>query len=355
MYNKVNIDENEIFFENNIQKYILPFYNISSAVVEGIKYKDTDKQRAVYRVTSPNGQYCLKKVFYGPSELLFTYSAIEWWYRNGINVPQLLPTYTYERFVEVNNMLFILTPWVSGSKCNYDILDNFIKSGKNLGKMHGCSKDFEPISGSLFKVQENTIYSSINKHFLCLLEYSNLAFKFKDKFSKIFLKNFTDILDISQLSSTVASNINKDNLTKALCHFDYVNKNILLDDDDDIWVIDFDNCKYGYTAHEISYSLRRYLRRNNTCWNLDNTILWLNNYCKYCDLTLDDYKYIFASVVFPQKVWRISRDYYKNIYKCNKTSFCFLLENALSNIHKQIEFVYNFQEYIEDKFFTRIN
>ena len=59
-------------------------------------------------------------------DLLFVYSAIEWLYRNNIKVPKLLPTINNNRFVNYNNMLFILTPWIEGDKCDFDNINHVI-------------------------------------------------------------------------------------------------------------------------------------------------------------------------------------------------------------------------------------
>ncbi|MEG0134350.1 MAG: CotS family spore coat protein, partial [Clostridium sp.] len=95
-----------------MKAFILPHYNLQFADVTMVKFKDTDKQRAVYRIDYKNESYCLKKVYYDESNLLYVYSAMEWLYRNDLNVPKLLSTNTNHRYISYMNMLFILTPWV---------------------------------------------------------------------------------------------------------------------------------------------------------------------------------------------------------------------------------------------------
>lgn len=52
-----------------------------------IKFKNTEKQRAVYKIEYNNKIYCLKKVYYKRMKIiLYVYSTMEWCYRNGINV-----------------------------------------------------------------------------------------------------------------------------------------------------------------------------------------------------------------------------------------------------------------------------
>ena len=352
MPNTVESYNIDLLSEENLIKYVLPHYGLEKSEITRIKFKDTDKQRAVYKIEDPNNSnsYCLKKVYLDKNDLLFVYSAIEWFHRNKINVPKILPTLNRDRFVCYENMLFILTNWIDGRKCDYDNPNDLIISSSNLAKMHLTSKNFKPIQGSNIKCSYSDIYTSFKKHFEQLLISSNMAFKYKDKFSKIFLDNFNDNLILSQTSLETASTINSENLFKSLCHMDYVNKNIIIDDINNLWVIDFDKCCLNYSVHDLSYFLRRLMKREHTLWTIENAINCIETYDKIRPLNIDEYKYILAYLSFPQKYWKISRDYYNNIKKCNKDSFNILLKKACENNKEQIEFVNAFKSYIDKKF-----
>ena len=129
---KKNEIKNPIFDKKNISKYILPQYNLFDCDISLIKFKNTNKQRIIYKISKKNINYCLKKVYYDIKDLLYVYSSIEWLYRNNIRVPKLLPTIDNNRFVNYNNMLFILTPWVEGEKCSFDNLTHIDLSIKKL-------------------------------------------------------------------------------------------------------------------------------------------------------------------------------------------------------------------------------
>ena len=117
-------NDNKVIDIDNIKKYILPKFLLQDATITMVKFKDTEKQRAVFKVTSNNKNYCLKKVYYDEENLLFVYSAMEWLYRNNIMVPKLLPSIDNSRYIYYEDMLFILTPWVEGEKCNFDLLES---------------------------------------------------------------------------------------------------------------------------------------------------------------------------------------------------------------------------------------
>lgn len=351
----VSYNSIKLLSEKNVKKYVLPSYNLENSYIKQIKFKNTDKQRAVYKIEHEQNSFCLKKVFYSSCDLLFIYSAVEWWYRNEINVPRILSTSSGGRFVSYHDMLFILTPWIEGRKCNYDNKSDFLKSGTNLANMHYNSKNFVSIAGSSMRNNYKVLYNSINSHVNNLLKYSNLAFYHKDEFSKLYLQHFNEALQLGQISCNAALTINSKNLSKSLCHLDYVNKNIIFDNSDNIWVIDFDNTKMDYCAHDISYCLRRILKRNSTNWNLELTINWLCLYNKINPLTLDDYKYIFVYLSFPQNYWKFSRNYFNSINKSkNNNDYFKLLTKSTLHLNNQLEFSKELKNYIENKFNTNL-
>ena len=344
----------DLLSEENIRKHILPCYGLEESTIEQIKFKDTAKQRAVYKVEGDSGCFCLKKIYFTEKDLLFVYSAIEWFYRNNINVPKILPTINKQRYVNYHDFLFILTPWIYGEKCDYDITENVIASIVNLSKMHTLSTSFCPIIGSNIRVGYENTYISIHKHFKQLLTTSNLAFKNNDNFSQLFLESFDTNLKLSQTAVEIASSIDFNNLSTSLCHLDYVNKNLLFDNNNKIWVIDFDKCKIDYSVHDISYFLRRYLKRESTQWDIALTLNALENYEKIRPLNLDEYKYILSYLAFPQKFWKISRDYYNNLKTCNQSSFINLLNKCSESDVYQLKFIEDLKSHIERKFNTKM-
>ncbi|MBP2033050.1 CotS family spore coat protein [Clostridium algifaecis] len=344
----------DLLSEENVKKYVLPYYNLQDSELIKIKFKNTDKQRAVYKVNCMNKSYCLKKVYFDEPELLFVYSAIEWLYRNNINVPKILPTVKHSRFVKYEDMLFILTPWILGEKCSYDNAKHMNAAILNLSNIHKVSSNFKPIYRSANRKNFEHIHLSFEKHLNQLLICSNSAFKYNDNFSNLFLQNFNINYMLAEISIKISETINYNNLHSSLCHLDYVNKNIIFDNSQNIWVIDFDKCTRSYCSHDISYFLRRFLKRTNTNWDFNTAVDCLKIYDNNFSLNLDDYKYIISYLSFPQKFWKISRDYYNNINKCNHNSFFYLLKKASGNNMNQLEFIIDFGKYICKKFKTQI-
>ena len=333
-----------------IKENVLPYYNLQNSKISVIKFKDTDKQRAVYRIDFNDNSYCLKKVYYNINDLLYVYSAIEWLYRNNIKVPKLLPTVDNNRFVSYQDMLFILTPWIKGEKCSFDNMNHVIRSVKKLSLIHSISRNFQPILGSSLKEGFDDYYISTLKHFQDLLQTSNEAYKYKDTFSRHFISSFDINLRLAKISLDISNKIDTDELSKSLCHGDYVNKNIIFSDDLDPWIIDFDKCKTDYCAKDLAYFMRRLLKSENTKWDIELAISVLEAYNESSPLTESDLRYLVSYICFPQKYWKISKDYYKNIHKCNKPAFLTLLLNTISKTDLQYDFALNIIDAVQKKF-----
>jgi CotS family spore coat protein len=235
-------------------------------------------------------------------------------------------------------MLFILTPWIEGEKCNFDNINHVLISVKKLSTIHSLSRNFQPILGGSQREGFDDFYISTLKHFQDLLKASNEAFKFKDTFSRYFISSFETNLRLAQISLDISNKIDNSKLSKSLCHGDYVNKNLIFPPDSDPWIIDFDKCKMDYSSKDLSYFMRRLLKRENTKWNVDLALSILKTYNESAPLNESDLRYILSYVCFPQKYWRISRDYYNNINKCNKSAFLTLLSNTISKSDSQYEF-----------------
>lgn len=332
-----------------VETSILPLYNLENATIEQIKIKNTEKHRAVYKISLNGNNYCLKKVYYSEGSLLFVYSAVEWLFRKGFSVPKFIPSLNKEPFVSADNLLFILSPWLEGAKCDFDNCSCIENAAKTLGTLHKSTKNFKPIDGSYIRESYDNLYISTNKHFIKLLDCFNEAQRRKDKFSKLFLKTFDENIELAKIALEISSSIDFDNLSKSLCHGDYVSKNLICINND-ISLIDFDKCSLNYSIFDLSYFCRRLLKRKNTHWDIEVMKKVILAYNSSYPCTKDDVKYLISYLAFPQKYWRISKDYFNNIKRCNKTAFFDILSNNSKSIGLQKDFIYDFYEFCQKEF-----
>lgn len=345
----------EFMSHKDLNKYVLSQYKIKVTSIENIKFKNTDKQRAVFKINTPKGSKCLKKVYYDKHTLLFIYSAIEWLNMKGIRCPRLLPSKKGGRFVEHNNNIFILTDWIEGRKCSYDNTNDIITAAKNLGNLHKSSLGFTPITKSFFRVSSTDYYDSYSKHLNQLSHTLKKATVLGDDFSKQFIKSYNYNLERATESVKILSSLDfgksfGDHVSRfSICHLDYVNKNLIFSDNG-LYIIDFDNTKMDYPVHDIVYFLKRILRRKNTSWDFEIFMTAINSYETSRPLSYSEHLFILAALEFPHKFWKTSRDYYK--YNCEPNKD--YLIKQMKNIHSQEKDHNNFcklyKNYIKNRF-----
>lgn len=338
-----------------IRKNILSKYPYKILDIIPVKFKDTDKQRAVYRIETDSSPKCLKKVYYDEGNLLFVYSAMEWLYRHGIYIPHLLPTIPGGRYVTYKKNLFILCDWIDGRKCDYDLDEDICAASRNLGKIHKLSAGFKPIKSSFTRRENPDWYRTFHKRFLNLCQFSNLAYKYNDEFSSIYLQSFDyfflrakhsvyllNKLDLSELSSPLNDN--------TICHLDYVNKNLIFACTGELYVIDFDKCRIDIPVHDLGTFLKRILKRKTTSWDFSILNMTLQNYQKERKLSITELVALYAYLEFPQKYWKISRDYYNNRDVCSKGMFISMLDKTCQQKDDHDEFCTRFEDYIEKQY-----
>lgn len=345
----------EFMSHKDLNKYVLSQYKLKIHSIENIKFKDTDKQRAVYKIHTNKGPKCLKKVYYDKHTLLFIYSAIEWLNMKGICCPRLLPAKTGVRFVEHLNHVFILTDWIDGRKCSYDNTSDIIISAKVLGKLHKSSLGFIPIRDSFFRISATDYYDSYNKHLNQLPSLYNKASLMQDEFSKTFLKTYSYNLKCARESVSTFSSLdfgkNFGDYTSrfSICHLDYVNKNLIFSDRG-LYIIDFDNTKMDYPVHDIVYFLKRILRRKHTLWDFNTFITAIDSYESSRTLSRNEHLFILSALQFPHKYWKISKEY----YKYSRESDIYTYNKQIKSLDKQNEFHEAFcniyKNYIDQRF-----
>jgi CotS family spore coat protein len=352
--NNYNIDEYMPI--DKIKNNVLCNYNFKILSVDNIKFKNTDKQRAVYKVCTDKGIKCLKKVYYDESNLLFIYSITEWLNIKNVQCPRFISTRAGHKYIKYNNDLFILTDWIEGRKCDYNNVNDIVLMARNLAKIHLTSKGFKPIDGSIIKEPEKAYYTSPVKHFSELLEFWNKAIYINDTFSHLYINNFDYNYEKAKESVSILTQFDfslplGDEVSKnAICHLDYVNKNIIFTPSGSLYVIDFDNSRMDMPIHDICYFLRRILKREYTTWDFNIFQKAINSYENIRPLSKREYIVIYAILMFPQKFWKVSRDYYKNRRTSNIKPFINMMNKLSTQKDAHSDFCDKLNLFIKKKY-----
>ena len=128
---------------------------------------------------------------------------------------------------------------------------------------------------------------------------------------------------------------------KSFCHHDFTYHNIILNDNMDVHVIDFDYCKRELRTFDLSNFMTKVLKRVD--WNMDFAVAIVDTYNSVSKLKDEEYKVLFAYLEFPQRFWRLANRYYYNEVNWGQNTFSGKLSSIINEQEKYLDFLEKFK------------
>lgn len=316
-----------------------------------IKIEKLKPNRGVYFLKTNKGEKCLKKVNYGIQKLLFVYGAKEYLISNGFD---RLDRYNLnvegQPYAIINEDIYTLSEWIPGREADFRNEDDLIISAKNLANMHIASRGYEPPENSKLKTDLFRWPYLMEKRVRALDKMRNMARKRNNKndFEFNYIKTVDFYKELGKRAIKVLQESEYEELCKiaeeekTFCHHDYTYHNIIIGNDNDVNVIDFDYCKREIRIYDIYSFLVKVLKRLD--WNIDYAKLILNCYNEVYPLKECEYKVLFAFLLFPQRFWRLCNRYYYNEVNWPLKTFSNKMEELISEQDKYIKFIEDFKK-----------
>ena len=282
-----------------------------------IKIEVIKANKGVYYLRTNKGERCLKKINYGPQKLLFVYGAKEHLNSNGFsNVDNYFLNIEGEPYALVNEDLYTLSTWLDVRECDFHNIDEVIIAAKTLAKMHEASKGYEPPENSKLKSDLGRWNHLMEKRIKSLDKMRDMLRKKSNKsdFDIVYLKSMEFYKEIGTKAlktleeSAYYELCAKAELEKSFCHHDFTYHNIILNDKNDVYVIDFDFCKREVRTFDISNFMIKVLKRVD--WNFNFAKEIIEAYNSVSPLLDEEYKVLYEYLQFPQRYWRLANRYY---------------------------------------------
>jgi CotS family spore coat protein len=315
-----------------------------------IKIENIKPNKGVYLLKTDKGLKCLKKINYGTQKLLFVYGAKEHLMKNGFpRVDRYCVNTEGNPYALVNEDIYTLSGWIDGRECDFKIKDDLVNAAKSLAHMHIASKGYEPPENSKLKTDLGRWPSLMEKRVRSLDKMRDMGRKKGNKGS--FDLNYTKTVQfykdlgkraINVLDSSMYMNLCRiTEEEKGFCHHDFTYHNIIIDKEDNVNVIDFDYCKREIRTYDISAFMIKVLKRVN--WDIEHAQLIIDSYNDVSPLKEEEYRVLFAFLLFPQRFWRLSNRYYYNEVNWPSNTFNNKLEDLISEQEIYTKFIDNFK------------
>lgn len=300
----------EVFLKNlEILKLLKLEYNIDAKGIEKIK--------GAYRVECDGRVYCLKIVRYELPHFLFILAAINHLNDNGFEyAPKIIKTVNGKEYVAIDVFFAYITEWLKGREVSYDNPIELSLAARKLAELHKASEGFvveehmRPRVG-WFKWIE--VYRTRRGEILDFRDriYSK---KHKTMFDIYYLQLMEDALDRcdSSINNLCCSKYDVrmiDEISqRGFCHHDYAHHNILIGDNSELNIIDFDYCILDTHLHDLGSLLVRAMKYDK--WNDDRMRNILGSYNEVYPLKQDELEIMAAFIEFPQDYWQRGIQYY---------------------------------------------
>ena len=316
-----------------------------------IKIESLKPNKGVYFLKTNQGNKCLKKINYGVQKLLFVYSAKEHLINNGFSkVDKYCLNAEGNPYAIVNEDIYTLSDWIEGRECDFHSKEDLINASKTLAYMHLASRGYEPPENSKLKTDLGRWQHLMDKRIKSFDKMRDMARKSsrKNNFDLNYIKFVDFFKEAGRKAVVILENSSYLDLCKiaeeekGFCHHDYTYNNIVIDNNNEINVIDFDYCKREIKSFDISNYMIKVLKRND--WNFEFAELILDAYNSVFPLVKEEYKVLYAFLVFPQRFWRLCNRYYYNEVNWSESTFSNKMEELIEEREKYTSFINAFKE-----------
>ena len=315
-----------------------------------IKIESIKANKGVYYLNTNKGERCLKKINYGPQKLLFVCGAKEHLIKNGFDkVDRYFLNIDGYPYALVNEDLYTLSMWLKGRECDFHKIDEVKIAAKTLAKLHIASKGYDPPENSKLKSDLGRWPGLMKKRLKALDKMKEMARKKNNKsdFDLLYIKSVEFYKELAKEASKVLMTSDYERLCeiaekeKILCHHDFTYHNIIIDDNDEVNIIDFDYCKREIRAFDISNFMIKVLKRVD--WDIQFAKEIIDSYNEVSPLEDSEYKVLLAYLQFPQRYWRLANRYYYNEVTWGANTFAKKIQGIIDEQEKYLNFLKEFK------------
>lgn len=274
--------------------------------------------RAAYRVVTGDGIVALKPARDDPERLLVIDEACRYLAARGFHqTPPLLPTRAGEPYLEWGGERWTVSPWIQGREAAYLAPGEMARCASALAAFHLAGLGFRPSRGHVrwvigkwpAKLRSRT--AELRKR----LEQARAA-AWPTEFEELLADLGTSLVEQAQSASDALARTAYARrcacaaLAHPLCHGDPSDRNFLLGEDGLVRVIDLAALKYDLPELDLARFLRRMMRRAD--WDFPAGREMLEAYGRQRPLTPSAREIVCAVLRFPDKAWRLVKQYYRD-------------------------------------------
>lgn len=314
-----------------------------------IEVKQVIKVKNSYKVICKEGIYALKIIKYTFPHFIFILTAILYLQKQGFkSIPKIIKSNKGLDFIQIDNKYAYLSEWILGRVSNYSDENDLKKASRKLAELHLCSRGFNINSEMKPRIAWFSWIKVFETRTREILDFQNRISQkaYLSEFDKLYLsKIHQEILraneSINRLKKSSYYKVMREQVFKReFCHHDYANHNIIVDNNGDLNVIDFDYCILDTHLHDLSSLLIRVMKEKR--WGEDKLNIIIGEYEKIISVNYEERDIIREFIRFPQAFWQIGIQAYWEQQPWEEEVFINKLTKYLDDVKYREEFLKNF-------------
>lgn len=332
--------------EKRIIKKVLTNYNF--------KYIDFEKVRSAYKINTPDGSICLKKMKHGRRKVrngqLLVKSLEE---QNFCSCPQYLKSKRGKLFVSYKKYIFYATEWIDGRECNLSDIEEAKNCIQLLARFHIATSQ---INLDKFKLKNNLknwpkIFNENLQNFE-KYKYIIQNKKFKSKFDIKYYENINTfykrgLISLKVLNKSNYYKMSKYNKNRLICHDSFYYQNIIRKGND-FYLIDLDSIIIDLKINDIGKFIRRLMCKKNYTWDFEKAKILIEAYNKINPISKNELLIMLSLIIFPHRFWKLGKKRYIKHKNWSEHKYEHKLEKTLLYDSFQDKFIEDYLKYVND-------
>lgn len=315
-------------------KVYLCDYRLDTSLFDkfGFVVEDAAPMRSVYMLSTDKGRKILKKIDYSLGELMFIYNALNEIRKQYPYVINFRQSITGDPYVKHRNDIYIVLDMIDGRDCLYENLIDLKNASRALARLHkageGTPADCCKEKNWLGKLEE-----CYKRKIADLEKYKDIASMHvnKSSFDRAFLQEVDYYIEnardaLKKLQESPYLKLCSERYT--LCHHDLAHRNILIDNNDNVYFLDFDYSLVDIPCHDIANMINKALRHNEWRSEIADTIL--DSYSEEHPIGEEEMDVLVAYLMFPQEFYNVATAYYMKTRNWEEEEFLDKLIRKLS-------------------------
>jgi len=335
-------------------KSYLVTYELTTDIFDmyNIKVDDVVPIRSVYMLYTDQGVKILKKINYGIDELQYINEVTNHIRSSGYPyIVSSMETVNGQCCLEKEGGIYVMLNLVEGREADFQNPIDLAMVSKSLCKLHKASSGIGHVID-----KRNNLYKWIpqfKKRASDLIKFKEISelHELKTDFDRLYLdyadRYYEEAVKSIELLTMSAYERLCDGVSEKrnICHHDLAYHNILIDNDNNVFFVDFDNSILDLRVHDIANLIVKSIKHCN--WDMEKAENIIQNYCSVDMLGRDELQVLYGFLTFPQDFYEISRQYYMKTKNWDEEDFISRLQRKAGYYCDRKLFLEEFKNKVE--------